>query len=422
MAQATAPAHSERGASSAKRWMTCHGSVRLCRSVPKPATSKYAALGSLAHLFAEFCLRPLVDSRIRLTDPVAELRPRFLASNPGVDPDEVDEDMVAAVQQYVDFVREQFEDGIVSGRYVARLEVRLSLESLSEHTQGMFGTADLVVYDPVLRWVWVLDYKHGQGIAVEAIDNEQTQYYGLAAVLAYGDSMVEKLTCVIVQPRAIHSDGPIRQSTTDVVDLVEFTMRLLEAAEATEKPDAKLVSGEHCRFCPASALCPRLAEDALLQARLEFSQSTTGFAIEPPQSAELLTASQLVSILDARKLIEGWLNEVEAFAHAQLESGNDVTGGAYKLVPKRAVRKWAGDESLVADALCEVLGLGDEDMFKRSLRSPADIEKKIPKDKRGLIEPFVSRESSGTTLAPASDPRPAVSPANAAQEFGKLPD
>lgn len=410
-----APAHSDRGASSSKRWMTCRGSVRLCRQVPPQGSSFYARQGTVAHSFSEFCLTPLV--RMACAPKRAdEARKAFMAENPTL-AEFVDDEMVEAVQVYLDYVWSTFGAGIMHGDLRVAMETRLSLESLAPECEGMFGTADLVVTDERNGHVWVIDYKHGAGVSVEVIGNTQTLYYALAVTLNM-NTPVSTVTSVIVQPRAIGSSDPVREASVDVVGLVEFTAELLDAARGTLVPDAPLVSGEHCRWCPAAAVCPRLAEDNFAAAHAEFS----GAVVTVPPSPEILTPEQLARVLEAKPLIEAWLEECAKFAHAFLEAGGDATAGAFKLVAKRATRKWAQDDEQTADMLCTAFGLGNEDVFKTSLRTPADVEKKIPKDKRAMLESLVVKESSGTTLAPVSDPRPAVTPANPAIEFGRIAD
>lgn len=413
---AVQPAHSDRGASSSKRWMTCRGSVRMCRQIPPAMPTFYATQGTVAHALSEFCLLPLVRMNCE-PKRAKDARAAFAKENPKW-AEYVDDEMIEAVQAYVDYVWSTFGERIMRGELHISMEQRLSLESLAPECAGMFGTADLIVVDPRTGEVWVIDYKHGAGVIVEVEGNTQTLYYALAVTLN-AKHPVSSVTSVIVQPRGLQGE-PIRSATVDVVGLVEFTAELLEAARGTLEPDAPLVSGSHCRFCPAAAVCPRLAEDNLLAARAEFGAN--GRVLHVPPSPDVLTEEQLAAILEARPLIEAWLEECGKFAHAHLEAGNDVTAGAFKLVAKRATRKWAQPDEETADMLCTAFGLGDEDVFKTSLRTPADIEKKLPKDKRAMLESLVVKESSGTTLAPASDPRPAVSPANPALEFGSIAD
>ena len=71
----------------------------------------------------------------------------------------------------------------------------------------------------------------------------------------------------------------------------------------------------------------------------------------------------------------------------------------WKLVAKRGTRKWADEQKAIA-ALTE-LGI---DPYKKELLSPAQAEKKV----KNLPEGLTVSVSPGDTLAPESDPRPAV--------------
>lgn len=414
-------AHASLGASSAKRWMTCPRSPRLIAQVPPVPTSIYAEEGTAAHWVAESVLRAWLTANHFRNPPTASNSAwvGVVAPNGVV----VTSEMLEAVHVYLDWVFATFAADLREGRCDMRVEQRLSLAKLGR--EDMFGTTDLLVYYPQDRLLWIADYKHGKGVAVDAAGNVQTLYYALGGAL-HLNVPVDRVTSTIVQPRADHFEGPIRHSTVDSVDLTEFAAALLRAAERTEEEDAPLVSGEHCRFCPAAAICPRLAEDRFRDAGLEFSalpaevESVTRTLEERTVRVELLTAAEITAVLKLRPFIDQFLNAVEAYAHRSLESGHDVTDGEFKLVAKRAIRKWADNEDVIADSLCRDFGLGDEDMFKRTLRSPADIEKQIPKDKRKLLSQYVTAESSGTTLAPASDKRPAVMPGKPGSEFSQI--
>ena len=78
----------------------------------------------------------------------------------------------------------------------------------------------------------------------------------------------------------------------------------------------------------------------------------------------------------------------------------------YKLVAKRAIRQWV-DESKAEAALLNA-GLTPAQFFKQEIISPAQAEKLLKKSKQALPDEIVVAVSSGSTLAPEDDPRPAV--------------
>jgi hypothetical protein len=87
-----------------------------------------------------------------------------------------------------------------------------------------------------------------------------------------------------------------------------------------------------------------------------------------------------------------------------LEEGQPVPG--FKLVQKRANRQWVNDDE--AQAALARLGLDDTELTVTKLVSPAQAEKALKKRKLALPGELAVAVSSGTTLAPESDPRPAA--------------
>jgi hypothetical protein len=206
---------------------------------------------------------------------------------------------------------------------------------------------------------------------------------------------------VIVQPRYHHADGFIRTFEIDSYTLrMEWAEDLLEAAHETLNPNAALVSGEHCRFCPAQAKCPRLHEQAVALAQTEFDDE-----FSPPEP-ETLDEAQISNILAKADAFKSWVNSVQAYAQHKLESGGHVPG--YKLVARRARRKWI-DEDDTPEILTS-LGLSEDEMYVTKLISPAQAETLLGKKKavKEEIAKAVIAVSSGNTIAPVSDRRQAV--------------
>jgi hypothetical protein len=85
-----------------------------------------------------------------------------------------------------------------------------------------------------------------------------------------------------------------------------------------------------------------------------------------------------------------------------LENNAPVPG--WKLVPKRATRQWA--DPVTAEATFNEMGLGFTEFME--LKSPAQIEKALKKRHIAMPEGFTVSMSTGNTIAPESDPRPAV--------------
>lgn len=380
-------AHAALGASSAYRWMKCAGSVALSKDVPRKDTV-FSKEGTAAHALGELSLKEGFMPNRWLHKVIEDV--------------EVTPDMVAAVEVYVGYIQ-----GLEAFGFDVQLEHRFSLDKL-EPPAPMFGTSDCVAFNPSSRVLVVADYKHGAGVAVEVEDNPQLKYYALGALLSMPPgTVVDSIRMAIVQPRAPHKDGPIREWSCSVEQLLDFAEELIAAAHRTTESNAPLASGKHCRFCPAQPMCPELHREMQLVAADEFNN-------KPLVDPRLLTPDQLSAILEKADIIEDWLRSIRQHVQTQLESGTDVPG--WKLVPKRASRVWVSEQAVKEYAASQQLEF--EELYELKLKSPAAIEKIV--GKKNLPKELVSSVSSGYTLAPASDPRPAVTNV-ASDEFSALP-
>lgn len=385
-------AHSKLGASSAHRWGVCPGSIRLSEGQPNESTI-YAAEGTAAHEVCDMCLTNAQDAieYVGRTITVGEFE--F----------EVDEAMAEAVQVYLDAVREELAK---SPDADAQLLVEHKFDLSNVILPGMFGTNDAAVYHPSTRRLVVFDYKHGQGYAVEVEENPQLLYYGIGAATS-GGRVVEEVELVVVQPRAPHRHGPVRRWSTDYFGLLDFATTLRVLAEKTMDPNAALVSGSHCKFCPAAGICPQLEKDAIAAARADFA----GMPSELPER-------DLAAILEKADLIEDWISAVRKHAFFTLDSGGEIEG--YKLVAKKSNRKWTDENEDVLLSKLELLfGLDVDSVTRRKLLTPAQVEKLLGKEDKKSLAELYHKPDTGVTMARDTDPRPAVSATrNALEEFG----
>lgn len=374
--------------------MACPGSIRMSEGLPN-TSSPYAIEGSAAHALAERALRRGLDPEVWLDTEIA------VRDGGEVHHVLVDEDMVDAVRVFVEFVRSQVDAGELM------IEQRFDLSPLNP-PGPMFGTSDAVVWDANERRLHVIDFKYGRGVAVDAVENSQLRYYALGAVTALR-KRPELVTTTIVQPRAEHPAGIIRSDTFSFDDLVAFKEALFAAARATQDPDAPLVVGDHCRFCPALAICPAQAETMALVAQQEFALTEPEPVVFP--APEHLSLEQIQLVLKHADNIEAWLGAVRRHVHDQLEAGVHIPG--WKLVDKRATRRWV-DDSVVERLESEY----EIDLHVRKPMSPAQAEKALKAIGVKLDPELVIKQSGGRKLAPDHDPRPALLPS--AQEDFKL--
>ena len=188
---------------------------------------------------------------------------------------------------------------------------------------------------------------------------------------------------IIVQPPVT------RRWVTTIERIKQFEQELVMAVHESQKPDAKLQHGEHCRWCAAKPICPRMtgAVDRAINTQIK--------------SIDVDTLGRYLHNAD---LLEDWIKDLRALAFQLLEKNIAVPG--YKLVNKQARRKWT-DENKAKQALLS-LGLKESVVVETSIMSPSQAEKALKKRFNELPEGLIKSESSGTTLAPESDDRPAV--------------
>lgn len=394
--------HAELGASVAARWMACPGSIRLSREVPVPPTSSFAQEGTRAHAVAELCLRKGVDPDVYV--------------GMELEGGTVTEEMAEYVKVFVDYCRELI---AIVGPGNWWVERKFTLAKL-DPPAPMFGTADFVAYDPATRTLYIVDLKYGQGVLVEVKGNKQVRYYGLGGALSLDPSEfpVDKVVMTIVQPRMLHPDGVIRSDEMDAVEMIEFAAELMEKARAAQQPDAPIVAGPHCRFCPASGICPAQRTMALAVAQQEFEIVVEQEEFTPP-APETIPIEQLAQMVEKFHVLEAWMTASRQVIQQKLERGEHVPG--FKLVAKRATRKW-GDAPGAAQYL-ESEGYNGEEIYEpRELKSVAQIEKLVGKKNfaQSPLAGVVTKVSSGHKMVAETDPAPAIQMLPPGEEFAVL--
>lgn len=408
----TERAHAKLAPSAAARWINCPGSIAATQGVVEESSS-YANEGTAAHELANFALEQGVDPAIHLGHFIDIRAKENRIRQSGVTPDgkyvwPVDDEMVEAVSLYVDHVRGLVEKA--GALAIIDVEQRLDMRHLHP---GIFGTGDAVVYDIEGEHLHVCDFKYGKGHIVEVKNNPQLGLYGAGAARRYDKYRLKKITLHVVQPRT--QGEPIKSWETDLLELMEFEDDIRAAAKRTDDPKAPLVAGEWCSgaFCPIRATCAVRRETAMAAAQAEFDD--VGEMTLP--AVRDLSPEQMDVILRQADQIFAFVKSVQEYAHGKALQGEPPAN--WKLVAKRANRKWRDEEQ----AAGELILLGHEaDIFTApELLSPAQIEKVLGKPAFAKIEKdLVIKKSSGVNLVPASDPRPAVA-VDALSEFSDVP-
>lgn len=372
------PTHSPVGASGMSRWSVCPASVSLSRGIVEQPSS-FAQEGTDAHTLAQWCLNKGIDAWECIG----------AYTFPDGEEIDIDKDMADAVQEYLNAVRIRHPKRHQGNSWVER-----SFHCKDIHP-AMYGTSDLTVYSRGQRSLDVWDYKHGAGIVVDVQKNPQLMYYAVG-MLEDLDlwGKVDLVTLHIAQPRGWHPDGAIRSWSITVADLIKWRYDvLLPTIIAASQGSDILVSGDHCRFCPArKRACPQLAKDMD-----ELEDLMTEF--DDGEGAEELSNEQIgrfLALSERAAMVSSAANEV---AFHRLKAGADIPGR--KLVSSRTNRAWKdGAEDAIMAAF------GGQALAKAKVKSPAQIEKLA--GGTTLAEEWAFKPEGKLTVAPESDKRTAV--------------
>lgn len=353
------------GGSTAKRVISCPGSVALCAKMPPKPSSKYADEGTLLHNVMD-----LILTTGQTPDSFAGMQYEGITLTQEL----LDEKVYPALQALDEI------DPNKEMEYATETRV-----GFGSYLPGVFGSTDLL--GRIGRRAVVLDWKFGSGVSVGAEDNSQLMFYAAAAMRTPEVQWVfddcDEIECIIVQPPAV------KRWVTTTKRIKQFEQELATAVKVSQMPDAPLATGEHCRWCAAKPTCPKMtgAVERALHAQID-----------------ILNVEQIAGYLKKADMLEQWIADVRGLAHQILDVGKPVPG--YKLVAKRATRQWADDDQALVAMLNE--GIPEDELVATKVISPAQAEKVLKKHGKQLPANQVVAVSSGSTLVEDSDPRPAV--------------
>jgi hypothetical protein len=360
----TGKKHAKFSASSSERWLNCAASIALSEQAPPSVESKYAVEGTDAHTVLEYTIKKKIadkkyprEMHTHAKDAIKEILKRKLPHA----------ELFAEMKVTLDFIHPEFG-----------------------------GTFDAAIVEHFGR-LHVFDYKYGAGVAVDALDNSQMVTYGLGLAHKY-DYNFEDACLTIIQPRAFHKKGPVRDWVLSIKELLKWRDKFHRAIELAESPKGKtkFAVGDWCRWCPAKVICPEQTTKALKQAQADFEPAINALTLPDPTKIDLATLGETIQALER---LEFWIAEIRAYAFQTLERGGRVDG--YKLVPKRGTRKWMDYERARAQAR---LKFGYEAFSEPELLSPAQLDKLDPE----WVAARCTNVSSGMTMVADTDEREPV--------------
>lgn len=419
-------AHSNIGPSSAKRWMSCPGSVALCETIKTPEKpSKFAAEGVAAHTLAE----ELVTGKCDSLDLMGRLGTKVKTED-GFEVTITDE-MIEGACEWHDMVLRDAQDlrspaNSKPGRLPVEGKAEMKVCALSVDKE-LTGTCDYAMWRKG-DTLYVSDYKFGKGVVVEVEDNEQLLLYAIGVMDTIECWAFDRIILTIHQPRAPHAEGRIRRWEVPVSFVKSFAAAAKEAVARTRDRVTKLTAGDWCRWCRARGICPELANSVAAGARADFSaiapqgKGQDG-GVTPEQSLDAvrqMTTAQLGLALAWEGPAETFFGAVREVIREKLEAGEAVPG--WKLVEGRAIRQWKDEAAVVATYEPT---LGKAALFEPpELLSPAKLEKVVGKSKeaREVMEGLTYKPEVPRSVARESDPRRAVEISSAAKDFAAIGD
>ncbi len=370
-------AHAKFSASGSERWLNCPGSIQLGMKAPEPPSSKYAEEGTKAHTLLETLLVHFIHTKDKT----------FKKIMPGVKkdyPKDMVDHVVAAAKRII---------SLVGPTDTLLCETKVSLEFLEPDT---FGTVDAAIVD-MFGTLTIIDFKYGAGHAVEVDDNTQLIYYALGLAHFY-DYAFTSVKLMVDQPRAEHASGPLREYDMPIEAMYEWAKKFALGIGACKEENPELIAGAWCHYCRAKVICPEISKNALAKVAIEYDDLKGLGTMPEPLS---MPSVSITTALNAIPHLKVWIKAVEAHAIHMLAQGENVDG--FKLVNKKGIRKWRGESALIKQAL----DLFGPESLDTSLKSPAQLEK-LSKSAKEFTALNAEAVSSGVTMAPNTDKRPAI--------------
>lgn len=455
--------------SRAERIAACPGSVRLEESVPARPPTSYSIEGQKAHVIVEAALANGVRRAMEAHRDYSFLCMEELDTNTG-GPYKNFYLSIQIMLNHVYAILDEHPDAI--------LFTETFVDPPSDAAPGeVGGWCDVAIYIPSRKWLYIIDYKHGAGVTKAVYGNRQVLQYGAGFLYdanspligvnatpggdgcycthhpddpAHGSECykprspdVEGVTLCIVQPRAFHPDGEIREYDVTPYELFEYLDKMDEAIRAAQAPDAPLIpedltdphGSRQCQFCDAAATCPARTAKALAAVNVQFAAVRDIRAPGIPDPAAMQLAELEYAAMHLPTL-RAWIKNVEDRLFEYAKQGYPLEH--HKIVETQARRKWYGDVDEVATKLAALIGCPVEQVIERTLIPITDAEKLIVNafkdraakgkkrdaahDGKTALAYLTLKQSTGNlTLVTNDDPRPAVDRATVAfQQIGGL--
>jgi hypothetical protein len=405
--------HSIYGASIATRWRTCSGSVDLIRKgkesgeIPRNATSAFAEEGTIAH---DWSNKILIGEATFADIP--------------------DSDMRRYVKDYVkicEAIRNEEKD-------------KQSFAEYNEFSVPLFyrpedrGTLDFaVVSTDAIKFT---DLKYGQGVKVDAEENDQLIIYGMSIVAMLEHDGWElpndmPVHLSIYQPRHREFDGIDTWETT-VRDLKDYAVDIESDYQRALTDKTLKASYSACKFCDAKGICPERTDTAfsgfppsLTIVADDFDDSEIVSTVKKlRKEPRSLTKEQRAAIIEHGSLLKKLVDDVIEDETKRLQTGGEIF--THKLIAGNAGnRKWS-DEADAEKLLKPKLGIEETFIPRKLISAPQALELLKPKMAemstrfKNRLEELIVRPEGKPKLVSIDNDKPALTFEKPEDDFGKV--
>lgn len=421
--------------SQSERFRACYGSTELLKRVPPMPPTEWSIEGTKAHEILQCAL----ENRVRRAQE-AHTEYSTLCMEDLNTPENFFYFSIQVALNHIYSILDEHPDAI--------MWVEQEVVPPTDAAPGEAGGyCDVIIYVPSLRLLYVIDYKHGAGVTKAVKGNTQIMQY--ANGVLYSDDpivdpdTVDTVVLTIIQPRAFHPDGSVREYEMtpaelylDLLDLNDDIAQNLKP-KATLRPDDGGKTTDHCRFCDAKTVCP--AREAMAVKAISTSYRTVPEIKKPDLPvAATLDIDRLVYISMHAPMLRKFLDDVDAHIENLIKGGYHVPGK--KLVEVKSQRRYFGDTEDVARKIAALADVPLDDVYEKKLISITNAEKliveafkrkvgrgrknKAAENARHAFAFLTIKQSSGNlTVVDDDDPRPPVNRAitNFAQISAALP-
>lgn len=357
--------HLMHGGSVATRDFGCPGWHDVSKDLPKQTSSPAARKGSMHHMVQEHC---------RNTEDMPEDCVGMVYKEDGHEHEFTEDDLLLSNIAY------NATEKILDKYDIDEMEIEPFVQYIPDLSGG---SIDLLCLSADGKTLVVVDYKFGRG----RVEVKESAQHGVYTISSRADKKtadlwkkVKKIVFVIIQPQ-LKGTTFLWETTPKFID--NFERRYKIALDSDE-----VVSGPHCNWCPAAAICSVRRADVV-------------GAIQLGARAK----KELQIGADILEEVEDWVASMKAELFTQLTRGTSIKG--WKIVEKKASRKWY-DPKAAEDELRKAKI--NPSIFTRTtiLTAPQTATAFKKNNIKFDLDELVEIKSSGTTLAPEHDERDAI--------------